>query len=198
MESDSHSDRHKDRHKDDRGGSPESPEGGPRDHGYDSLAPSSEQERASAIASVLRDQEQKAQVRGRIRPPGDKPLLPQLLYLVLATAVSVYVWFGSPSWLEPDAVPPPPVSVEEASVRLAIFLQAQRIEAYREENGRLPAFLEEAGPRAPGVSYRRMDSRTYLIRGQGERVGLTYTSDQAPDLFLGRGEDILARALGDR
>ncbi|MFC1791643.1 hypothetical protein ACFL0I_04160 [Gemmatimonadota bacterium] len=156
---------------------------------------SSEDERAAVIASVLRDQAEREEARESTPLPGPKPLLPQLSALAVSTAFAVYVWFGSPGWLEPDPIPLTPVAVEESTVRAVIFLQAQKIEDYRERYGRLPAFLEEAGPGIHGVRYRRLDGQTYRIHGQGDRVGLSYTSGEPLAEFLGSGEGILAGAL---
>ena len=127
-----------------------------------------------------------------MRPHGLRPLLPQLTALAISTVLAVYVWFGSPGWLEPDPIPLPPVEVEAATLRLQMFIQAQAIEHYRESNGRTPAFLEEAGPARPGVEYRRIDAQTYLLQGQGDRIRLTYVSRDSLALFLGAaGEAVL-------
>lgn len=139
---------------------------------------SSDLERAAVIASVMRHQAQQEEVRTQVQYMGKKALLPQLLTLAASTAFAVYVWFGSPSWLEPDPIPLPPLSVEEDVVRSAVLLQVERIQSYRETNGRLPAFLEEAGPRLPGVEYRRLDNRNYRLNARGERVIIHFRSGQ--------------------
>lgn len=155
------------------------------------LTLSSETERAAMIASVLRHQAERKEIRNSVRPLGPKPLLPQLTGLALSTALAVYLWFGSPAWLEPDPIPLPPVAVEVATLRLEIFVQAQAIEHYRATNGRTPAFLEEAGPPRPSIEYRRLDAQTYILQGQGERVRLTYSSRDSLAAFLGTAGEAL-------
>ena len=157
---------------------------------------SSDMERAAAIASVMRHQALQKEALTQVRIPGKRALLPQLLTLAASTAFAVYIWFGSPAWLEMDPIPLPPKSVEEDVVRSAVLLQVERIQSYRETNGRLPAFLEEAGPRLPGVEYRRLDNRTYRLNARGERVIIHYRSGQPLDEFqeslqalLGSGTD---------
>jgi len=158
---------------------------------------SSKTERAAMIASVMRHQAERSEVRASMRPLGPRPLLPQLMGLAISTALAVYVWFGSPDWLEPAPIPLPPVEVEVATLRLEMFIQAQAIEHYRENNGRAPAFLEEAGPARPGVAYRRLDAQTYLLQGQGDRVRLTYSSGDSLAVFLGAaGEALLTGPVG--
>ncbi len=154
---------------------------------------SSEVERATAVASVLRYQEEHRRARESVKLPGTKPLFPQLAVLALSTAVAVYLWFGSPGWLGHRPALPP-LEEEEASVAAAIYLQAQQIEAYWARNGRLPAFQEEAGLPVPGARYVRIDSRTYRIEGQDRRVAMTYRSGEPLD-SLGRSlERILERS----
>jgi len=157
---------------------------------------SSDMERAAAIASVMRDQALKEEALAQVRPPGKKPMLPQLGALALSTALAIYVWFGSPGWLEPDPIPPVPLQIEEDVVRTAVLLQVERIRSYREQNGRLPAFLEEAGPRLPGVEYRRLDSRRFQIHGHGERTTVDYVSGQPLDEFRESLQAVLGGAVG--
>lgn len=170
------------------------PLGPPDLQGPESPGPklSSEVERATAVASVLRHQKERERIRESVKLPGTKPLFPQLVGLALSTAVAVYLWFGSPGWLSRQPVLPP-LEEEEASVAAAIYLQAQQIEAYRARNGRLPAFQEEAGLPVPGVRYARIDSRSYWIEGRDRRVVMTYRSGEPLD-SLGRS---LQWILGD-
>ena len=157
---------------------------------------SSDMERAAAIASVMRHQAQREEAQLTASPVlKTRPLLTQLSTLAVATAFSVYVWFGSPRWLEPDPIPLPTLEAEEDLVRSAILLQAERIQAYREENGRLPAFLMEAGPVLPGVRYDRLDSRTFRIHGSGERLSFTYSSGEPMDEYQASLEAILGSTL---
>lgn len=73
---------------------------------------------------------------------------------------------------------------EAGSLRLNLFLQAEKIEAYREERGRLPWVLSEAGPPFPGIEYHRKDNRSYELDGASDRVRLRYESDISPLEFV--------------
>jgi hypothetical protein len=152
-------------------------------------------ERAAAIASVMRHQALQKETMARMAPPGYKPLFPQLVALALSTVVAVYVWFGSPGWLGPSPVPPVSLEVEEDFVRSAVILQVERINSYQEQNGRLPAFLEEAGPPLPGVEYRRLDSRTYRIRGRGMQVEVDYNLGDALDEYWAALDEVFGSAV---
>ncbi len=76
-----------------------------------------------------------------------------------------------------------------------MFLQAQRIEAFRSANGHLPRSLEEAGPPLPGVEYTPLAGQTYYLRGEGGQAYLGYFSSQPIDIFLGDSEDLLSIEL---
>jgi hypothetical protein len=152
---------------------------------------SQEHERARALAAVLRDQEERALAareaearrlrRDRIRRGA-----------LLATWIAVaYVWIGSPSWLDEPPPPQPSIVEEVRALRVDLFLQSQKIEAYRAEHGRLPWVLPEAGPPFPGVVYRRKDSRSYELEGTTDRVRLRYESESPPRDFVGSASAML-------
>lgn len=135
---------------------------------------SKEGERAALLASVLRHDAARKAARSSTLPAGPKPLLPRLLALNFSTALAVYVWFGSPSWLSPDPVPLPPLPEERAAVAASVWLGTQEVETFRHENGRLPG-VQEVGPLPPGVRYERLDARRFLLVGKGDRVIVPYT-----------------------
>jgi len=152
---------------------------------------SSGNERAAALEAVMHHATLKADmVRHHYLPPE------RVAYGYLALAVSLslafWIWFFPPVWAQRDPVSVPSVAEEETSLRLVMFLQAQRIESFRSENGHLPQSLEEAGPPLPGVEYTRLAGQTYYLRGEGGRAYLGYFSSQPIDTFLGDSEDLLA------
>jgi hypothetical protein len=69
-----------------------------------------------------------------------------------------------------------PERLEEAALRMVVYLQAQRVELFRRDRGRLPDALEETGEPLPGVRYERLDSRTFRLHAVGRRDTLLYTS----------------------
>lgn len=84
---------------------------------------------------------------------------------------------------------------EEASLRFAMYLQAQRIKAFQQGAGRLPRELAEAGQPLPGMSYRPLSAGTYELEGATDRVRLTYRSDTPLREFLGTGADVLDESV---
>lgn len=155
---------------------------------------SEEHERARALAAVMRDQEERAEAardaearrhhRDRVRRG----------VLLIAWAVVAYVWLGSPSWLKIPPPPQPSVADQVRGLRLDVFLQSQKIEAYREERGRLPWVLSEAGPPFPDMEYRRRDSRFYELQGASGPIRLRYDSEASPLEFVGQAAAVLEKS----
>jgi len=93
---------------------------------------------------------------------------------------------------------PDPISPEtaEAGLRVAMYFEAQKIENFRRDSGRLPDTMEEMGS-APGeMTYSVVDARTYQLTGQSRGVTLTFNSDQAITQFVGDALDRLG--IGQR
>jgi hypothetical protein len=152
---------------------------------------SSGDERASALADVLRQEAEKAEIVHR--PPLSRERIAfGYMALAVATFLAFWIWFFPPGWAQRNPVRAPSLAEEETSLRLVMFLQAQRIEAFRVENGHLPESLEDAGPPLPGVEYTPLAGQTYYLRGEGDQAYLGYFSSQPIDTFLGDSEDLLA------
>ena len=150
-------------------------------------------ERDSALADVLREQTEKAVVEARsrevrIRRQGFGA---RHVTLLVATALSIWLWFSPPSALQLQAPAPPPLEVEEATLRLVMYFQAQKIEQYRLDTGRVPIDLEDAGPVFPGMEYIRLTNSDYRILGRTSRVVLSYSSAEPIELFVGPGAEVL-------
>lgn len=153
-------------------------------------------ERARFVADFLRDQATREEhsrhseiLRARMR---------RVRRFVVAVAwVGVtYTWVATPAWLTVEPVVPQTVVEESESLRVDMWLQAQRIEAYRQQRGRLPYVLDEAGPRFRGIEYRRRDNRVYEIIGRSDRVELEFDSRTPADEFLGPAGRLLADPAG--
>lgn len=160
------------------------------------LPESSERERASLLASVMKDQAQRDEAKAKTFTQGPKPLGPQLIALALSTVVAVYVWFGSPGWLDPTPPPPPSMAEESSAVQVAVWLGIQQVEAFRLGSGRVPG-AQELGPLPPSVEYQRLDAQSYLVAGMGNRVGVTFSSGEPMDQFHAAIQEVFAEA-GDR
>lgn len=147
-------------------------------------------ERDRVVEDVLRDQAAKEQARkSSTRRPGTTP--GRVAALMVLALLSIYLWTWSPSWLAPAGPPELALGTEQAGLRVAMYIQAQRIEDFRDTRGRLPDVLREAGEPLPGMLYDRIDARTYRLRGAGDRVRLLYVSSDSLQIFAGDSPTIV-------
>ncbi len=149
---------------------------------------------ASALADVLEDQALKARRRAEASKPMAWRTGPLLLgALAFLSALSVYLWFGNPAWLEPAAPEPQSPAVQDAGLRMEVYLQALRVEEFLKEEGRLPNSLEEAGDPFTQVSYERLDRERYRMSLAGPDFDLTvtYLSTEPLDEFLGNASRVI-------
>ena len=151
---------------------------------------SDESQRARAVSDFLQDQNERQQ-RALKRKVRQRRFKKARRIVVGATWIGVaYIWVGTPGWLTVDPPPVPTVADESSALRFNLYLQAQRVEAYRTERGRLPYVLDEAGPRFRGMEYRRRDNRHYLITGRTDRIELQYYSRESALVFVGEAASL--------
>lgn len=140
------------------------------------LEPSAEEERDAAVEAVLRLVEERleAQAAARRARPVVTPVRAALAAVSLVLAA--VAWAVPESWIGPAALPDvDPVAVE-SGLRLAMAAQVERIRIFRSDRGRLPDALRETGVPPDGLEYRRLDARSYLLRGRAEGVVVEYRS----------------------
>jgi hypothetical protein len=150
-------------------------------------------EAADLVAEVLKDAaERDKAARLRVETPISRTRQKVVaVSLPLAGAFSFYRWFGNPAWVTPTVPDPVTAEAAESGLRVGMYFQAQKIENFRQENGRLPDSLEEMGSAPPEMSYQRIDAQTYQLIGQSRGVTLTFNSDQAIQQFVGDAMDRL-------
>jgi len=112
-------------------------------------------------------------------PSGHGFWITTILAIVGLTALLV----SQPAWL---FTPPPneAPAIVEASLRVRMFVEIERIERFRSDSARLPATLAEAGGDSTGLTYRVEDGGYTLTGVNGSRA-LAYTPDMSREEFLG-------------
>ena len=79
-----------------------------------------------------------------------------------------------------------PVAQEGANVRVALFMLAERLRAFRAQAGHYPTALTEIGEQSDGIRYRRLADSLFELRATlADSSTIVYQSDQAADAFLG-------------
>ena len=146
---------------------------------------SDDKERNRILEEVLRDQARREVLRDVAYRRPRSSLRTRLAALSLGV-VALVLWLAPIPWLRPEIAFPLPPADEDAGLRLAAFIQAQQVEAFRMSSGRLPDVLREAGEPVPGFDYRRIDAHTYRLQGATERDTVTWVnSDSLPALLRG-------------
>ncbi|MDX1566576.1 MAG: hypothetical protein R3223_02175 [Longimicrobiales bacterium] len=157
---------------------------------------SSDAERERAILDVLRERRDKeaALEFQRLRYERERqkqgPGIRHVVFL-LALVGTVWVFTGGGLWLQPPPPPPPSAQHLDASLRLALYLQGQQIESFREREGRLPEDLDEIGASFPEIRYSPTNRGTYHLTAVTESRTVFYSSTLAGtvDQFLGSAEE---------
>ena len=143
-------------------------------------------ERDSALAAVLRHQTEQAEVEALARKVRVRRQGYGLWHvaLIIATAMSLWIWRWPPDVVRITPPSPPAMEEEESTLRLVMYLQAQKIEQYLVDTGRLPLTLGDAGPVFRGMEYVRLTNRDYRIVGRTRRWTLRYSSADPIDVFV--------------
>lgn len=128
-------------------------------------------------------------------PAPSKPRrVPSYLVAGIVVALCAWAWIAPPPWLVPRPVSAPSREYREASVRVALALHAQRIEAYRSSHGHLPRSKQEVGIATDQIGYDRVDSLTYELTSRVDGQPITYKSSQPRDRYLAEAMTALSRA----
>lgn len=156
---------------------------------YRAKETSTGQEAADAVADVLsyaaeRDEAAKKKTAPKPQPRWMLPLTTNLCLL------AVYFLAAQPQWLVLSPIEPPPVAERMDDLRYAMYLHGiVRIEGFRQNNGRLPANLEEAGVAADVArewDYTVVGGSTYTLVGSVEDEIISYDSaTMTPQDFTG-------------
>jgi hypothetical protein len=162
------------------------------DKGLDRQSMSDEQERQRAIAEVLRDQARREVLREIAYRNSGASLGMRLVTFVLVVAALV-VWLVPFPGFGPTIPFPLARQEEETALRLATWVQAQQVEAFRQQRGRLPDVLREAGEPLPGMTYVRIDAGSYRLSGATERMVVIWSGTDTLDTRTRQRVDRLPR-----
>jgi competence protein ComGC len=155
------------------------------------------QETADAVAAVLKHAAEREKRAHRTTPPKKQPKWMLPLGIQLAV-LAVYLLISPPGWITLHPIQGPDPAVQEQGLRVAMYMQSQQIEAYRQANGRLPASLADLpGTPQSGVEYERQGTDEYRLRGQNGSAALIYDSAQPAKDFLGTAAAALLRTAGN-
>jgi hypothetical protein len=143
-------------------------------------------EAEAAVGAVMRREDEKAAKRDALEHrKHHTPPLKAMLLLALVF-FNLYVWLGNPSWLTYNQPSGLSIDYYQSSWELAVYLQRQRIEEYRQLKGHIPTTAQQAGPTVRGVQYTPIEQKAYqLTAGNGVKQ-FVYHSTDSLSVVMGR------------
>ena len=155
-----------------------------------SPTPSGQHDRTKLLEAyqnlVRSEQEKRSSVAVTALPPSRSPFWITMLLLISGLSSLLIV---QPLWLFPQPPVESPV-LKEASLRVRMFVDIDRIEQFRSLNGRLPATLAEAKSDSIGLDYQPAQESFSLVGHNGSLM-LTYNSSMTPRDFLGQSYTLI-------
>ena len=143
-------------------------------------------EAENAVAAVMQREEEKAVRRAKQDSRKRRSSPVRTLMAAALVLFNVYLWMGSPQWLEYRTPATPPVSYYESSYKIAVYMQRQRVEEFRRERGTLPRVAKQAGAPVKGVKYTPLTKDVYELRAGNIVKQVRYVSTDSIAVFLGR------------
>lgn len=134
-----------------------------------------------AARAVVKDRNEKV-AAARLQPAVRK----RVSFLTLLSLAGLLLILVQPSWLAgPKATPAESPAIREASLRLSMLRERQRVTDFAKRTGRLPTSLAEAGSSAPGLGYEELAEQQFRLFGQAGDSLLVLRSTDSMAHFLG-------------
>jgi hypothetical protein len=114
-----------------------------------------------------------------------------ILLALLMGVFAAYSFIAKPAfiWGAPVAAPPP--DVQEANLRMSMFLFGMRVDRYKLANRSYPESLAELGDSIRGISYQRLSDSTFELRGTAANRDVVFRNDMRQDDFLGNSRELI-------
>jgi hypothetical protein len=147
----------------------------------------------AAVADAQSKADEKA--RTRVSTPASRGIMFGASVALFAAAV--YLAVARPAWFIRPPPPPDPPVIQEASVRLTIVREAQRINAYRISTGRLPQDPAAAGSAVAGLVYGRINDSVFTVSMPAGVNRMTFRSTDSVAVFLGDAVTLVSTRGGN-
>jgi hypothetical protein len=116
-----------------------------------------------------------------------------IVCLLALVAIGAWLYTARPDWVFARGAPPQSAALREASLRLAMAMQYERVERYRDSAGHLPARLSDLGPAAGNLTYTTTQFGGFVLEGSDSALQLTLRSDDSLRAFVGNSYEIVSR-----
>lgn len=108
-----------------------------------------------------------------------------------ALAFSAYSWIAKPAviWGAPLALPAP--EVQQANLRMSMFLFGMKVERFKKKSGTYPESLAAMGDSIRGIDYARLSDSTFELRGNAANQDVVFRSDMRAEDFLRNSKELI-------
>jgi hypothetical protein len=171
-------------------GTPPSPARPPRRgaHLPEAEAVSSPLDRAMVVAEVMDYVVKSAKATPLVLP---RPRLWIPLTALFFFGFALYSYAARPEWIwGPQPDPNAELATHDPDMRVAIFLLAQKILAYRDSTGAVPTSLAQIGEKVDGVGYVPLTDTSFSLRYEAEHPIIYYSTGSANE-FLRNALDVV-------
>ncbi len=109
----------------------------------------------------------------------------------MMAAFTLYAWIGRPAFIWGPPLTPPPPEVQDANLRMAMFLAGMRVDQYKKEHRNFPESLADLGDGPKAITYQRLTDSTFELRGKAANHEVVFRNDMSASEFLGNTKDII-------
>ncbi len=142
-------------------------------------------QRAYEIARSITTEQARESLAAQSRPPVDRGPLLRAFNAALAVSIALLLLVAPPDWLPQSSKDLRSNEQRELGLRLVLAMEAARISAYLDEEGRLPETLAEAGGDPRDVRYVVVDAARFTLSASDGAASATYDSAQPLGALLG-------------
>lgn len=107
-------------------------------------------------------------------------------------ALSAYSFVARPQLIWGPSGRSVPAARQEANVRFAMFLLAQRLESHHRAEGVYPTSLAALGENPAGISYDVISDSQFVLRATENGKLIVFRSSDNVDVFLGNSPAVIA------
>ena len=106
-------------------------------------------------------------------------------------AASAYSWIAKPALIWGAPVPAPAPEVQQANLRMSMYLFGMKVDRFRQKTGSYPESLAAMGDSIPGIGYARVSDSAFELRGRASNHEIVFRSDMRAAEFLGNTKEII-------
>ncbi len=110
---------------------------------------------------------------------------------VALLAASAYSWIAKPAFIWGAPVPAPAPEVQQASLRMSMFLFGMKVDRFKKQSGAYPESLSAMRDSIAGIAYVLLNDSTFELHGRASNQKIVFRSDMPAAEFLGNTKELI-------